>query len=152
MHNIFKVCFIAVLSFIEPIQAIIFLVFGMTIIDLITGIWASIKTGKKIESRIMRRSVVKILAYEIAILSAYWAEAVFFPGSIILTKIVASATVLIEFSSLMENLTKITGIPVFMKIYEMFATYFNRNKEVFSSIDKTMDTSVNDNKEEDKEI
>lgn len=85
-----------------------FAAFILIFIDLVLGVWRAKKVGEKITSKELRRSVNKICAYELAIISAFIVEKYMldFP-------VVHSVTALIglsEIKSIFENIHIITGI------------------------------------------
>lgn len=138
-----KVLFISCLSYFLPIKELIHLVFILTSLDFILGAgWAVYKGGiKAFKSRKARRSIVKVLAYQLAIMVGFGVEQVLFNVSDVgyLTKSIAGAVILVEFSSMLETLALITGKQVFRKIFELTSTIFNRNKDLLTNIDPTLD-------------
>ncbi len=92
-----------------PIHASMEAVLLLVAADLFTGVWASHKRGEKITSWGMRKTVSKVLAYEIAIVLAYVLESTFLTF-IPAVKVIAGFVAATEFKSAMENLSKITGL------------------------------------------
>lgn len=89
----------------------------LVLFDLITGIWAAVKTKVKIESHKLRKTVFKLLSYlSIVTLSALidgaitpeWRLAGFVGGFI----------AIVELMSIVENFGKITGNDLFEKLKE----------------------------------
>jgi len=158
--------FLVALAYFSPIQTLFNLIFVLVLIDFITGVWSAIiKNGvwkqycvhipfKKdpfcfrlplagLNSRTMKRSVIKILCYNIAILVTFLIENIIFGSGIVITKWVTGFISLVEVASIFENLTKISGNPLFNKIYDTLSTYFNRNKNIINQIDGTNKDSDN---------
>lgn len=150
----FQSIIIGILTYFSPIKELIHLIFLMCLVDMVTGIWKSIKIGglKAFSSRKARRSIVKIVAYLLAVISTYGLEIVIFnsPGSY-LTKGIAASIALIEIASLFENLATITGNPIFLKMFDSISTYFNRNKDIINSIDPTLDNPDKDDSKTSKD-
>jgi hypothetical protein len=92
-----------------PIQATMFSIGALIILDLVTGIWASVRRNEKISSYGIRRTVSKTLAYELAIIASYIMEQQFLLG-IPVVRVVAGLIAATEFKSLLENITSITGL------------------------------------------
>jgi phage-related holin len=101
--------------------------------DLIMGIVASRKLGEKIESKKLKNTLVKMVVYQLLIISAFISEK-YMVDFIPLTKITLAFVAIVEFTSLAENFQKITGLP-FVKY---IAKYINNmlNKEDLPKIDK----------------
>ncbi len=92
-----------------PIHASMEAVMLLVVADLFTGMWAAKKRGEMITSWGMRKTVSKVLAYEIAIILAYILEVnflTFLPAVKTISGFIAAT----EFKSCMENLSKITGL------------------------------------------
>ena len=108
----------------------------MIFADLVTGIWRSVCAGgyKTITSRKLKRTVVKIAAYVLAILSTFILEKELLGSGITVTKIVTGMICLVELASIMENLSFITGNSVFIRIFDLFKTKLNTNKDIINSI------------------
>lgn len=101
-------------SIMGVIPALIVIV-TLVAVDLITGIWAAIKTKVKIESHKLRKSVFKLLSYlSIVTLSAL------IDGAITpewrLSGFVGGFIAVVELCSIIENFGKITGNDLFEKL------------------------------------
>jgi hypothetical protein len=55
-----KLCFL-ILAYLSPVNIIFHAIWFLLVVDLITGIWKSIKNGKVICSRGLRSTVEKVL-------------------------------------------------------------------------------------------
>ena len=130
--------FIAAIAYFSPIAAIIHLILIVTGLDMLTGIIAAVKTGgwKSVQSHIMGRSIVKILAYITAVLVSFGCGVVLFGEGVVIAKAVASAVILVETASLFENLGKITNkSSLFLSMYDLLKTKLNTNKNILDSMD-----------------
>jgi uncharacterized membrane protein len=115
--NIITLALTYLLAFLSPIKWFMIAVGFFVVADLVTGIIAAKKSGLKIESKKMFRTVPKYIAYSIAILAAHALELLFFPD-FPATKMVSGLIAFIEIKSLDENLEKITGHSLFGAIID----------------------------------
>lgn len=85
--------------------------------DLITGIWAAVKTKVKIESHKLRKTVFKLLSYlSIVTLSALIDGAI--TAEWRLSGFVGGFVAIVELMSIIENFGKITGNDLFERLKE----------------------------------
>lgn len=102
----------ALLVLFAPIKATLVTVMVLTIVDLIAGILAAIKRKEKITSSGLKRTVVKILAYEIVVCLGYITEQYMTGDLVPVVKMLAGLIGITELKSVLENIEEITGIPV----------------------------------------
>lgn len=95
--------------FLSPIHTILFGVGLLVVLDMFTGVLASIKEKKPITSDKLRISVIKSLAYMSAVLVAFLIETLIFDG-IPIIKTVSALIAITEGQSFFENLKRITGV------------------------------------------
>lgn len=100
---------VSALSIFAPIKTIMIVVLILILSDLVTGIMAAIKRKEPITSAALRRTVSKILAYELAIALGFVAQTYLMDGSIDVTKILSSLVGLVELKSCLENLNEVSG-------------------------------------------
>jgi len=152
------------ITYLAVAKAMFFLMFALVFLDFITGIWKAVLangiwrhfdipimfTKRRLKfklpiaglnSHTMKRTVVKTTCYFIAILTGFLLENVILGTGLVLTKIVTGFIAVVEIASIFENLAKITGNPVFNKIFDAISTYFNRNKDIINKIDGTNEKS-----------
>lgn len=104
----------ATVAVLAPIKMMLLGVGFLIVADLVTGIWAALKAKEKISSAVMRRTVSKMVVYQLAIISAFVLEAhIMGITDLTITKIVASAIGMVELKSILENTNKISGVDVF---------------------------------------
>ena len=113
--------------FVSPIHAIMTAIVVLVISDLITALWAVIKNKQKITSIGLRRTINKLLAYELAVILSYVVETVFGLGAPVV-KLVAGLIAVTELKSNLENLALITGLDFWQKIADYMN--FKKNNEV----------------------
>lgn len=109
---------LSMLSVFAPIQAILCAVVFLIFVDLITGIVAAKKRGETIKSSAMRRTVSKILIYELAIMAGFICETYLIGGMIPISKLVAGVIGMVEIKSIFENCDVINGEPILKKLIE----------------------------------
>ena len=124
---------VAIVALLTPIHDAMITCGVLIVMDLIMGIVASRKLGEKIESKKLKNTVVKMLVYQLLIVSAFITEK-YMIDFFSLTKITLAFVAIVEFTSLAENFQKITGLP-FVKY---LTKYINNllNKEDLPKIDK----------------
>lgn len=103
--------------FLFPIKATMFAVGALIIVDLFTGVWAAIKRDENITSNGFRRTVSKVIAYQLAIITSFIIDKYFAVGfGIEVVKIVAGLVAMTEFKSIMENISSITKLDLWKQI------------------------------------
>lgn len=107
----------ALLVFIAPIQTSVIAVSVLVLIDLVTGISASLKEKQKITSHKLRRTIAKTLAYQATILMAHLLELHFLP-TVPVTKTILALIGITEGKSFFENIHRITGVDFWSKILD----------------------------------
>lgn len=107
---------LAALAALAPIKAILISVGFLIIFDLFTGIWAASKRGEPIKSAAMRRTVSKMVIYQVAVISGFLVEQYLMNNLIPVAKLVASVIGLVELSSVLENCNSILGKNLFKSI------------------------------------
>ena len=96
-----------------PIKTALTVVLLLVMMDMVVGVRASLKEGYKITSRSLRRTVSKLLVYEIVIIVAFLIETYLLEYPI--TKAITGLVGIVEGKSFFENLYRITKID-FLKI------------------------------------
>lgn len=96
-----------------PIQASLITVLLLVIGDMIVGVWASVKEGYKINSRSLRRTVSKLVVYQISIIATFFIETHLLDYPV--TKVMTGLIGVVEGKSFFENLYRITKVD-FLKI------------------------------------
>ncbi len=99
---------VATVSIFAPIQAILVTTSVMILGDFITGVLAARKRGEEITSAGFRRSISKLLVYEVALMMGFLAER-YMIDFIPVTKMISSLVALTEIKSIYENLDSIQG-------------------------------------------
>lgn len=97
-----------------PIRSVLVAVFMLVLADFLSGVIASSVEKSKITSSRMRRTIVKLVAYQAAIIFAFVLE-VIMPGLPIVNT-VAGLIGLVEGKSFFENIRRITGIDIWKEL------------------------------------
>ena len=108
------------IAYFTPIAEMIHVMLIFLVVDTISGIWASLKSGEKLESRKLRKTVYKFLWYTVAVMAAWMMEKTYSLHWSNIASIVAGFICFVELKSIFENITRITNEPVFMKILKIF--------------------------------
>lgn len=111
MNNFYTYIIGAFASFFIPIYPLMIAVFVMIAIDAIIAIAVAIKMEEEITSKKLKKTLIKMLIYELLIIATRVIETTIFVGSNI-TVIAATACLLYEFYSVGEKFKKYTGIPI----------------------------------------
>ena len=111
---------IAVLSLLAPLQESIIAIGFLISVDLIMGLIASYKNDIKLTSSRLKNTAVKMLVYNLLLISSFVCETYLIPF-VPMTKIALAFLGTIEITSLGESFQKITGIS-FIKYVK---TYIN---------------------------
>lgn len=97
--------------FMAPLKTTAFAIGFLVLVDLATGIWASVKRGEPITSDRMVVTVRKSFLYLLALIVAHVAETYVFSG-VPLLKVIAGMIGATELLSFSENFEAITGVPL----------------------------------------
>ncbi len=118
------------IAYFTPIKEIVHVMLIFLLVDFISGFWAAKKEKQKTESVKLRRSVYKFIWYTVAMMMAWMMENTFKLGWTNLANITAGFICFVELKSIFENITRITGERVFIKIYKLF----EKKAETFKDI------------------
>ena len=96
------------ISIFAPIQAVLATTLALIAVDLISGVVAAAKRGEKITSAGFRRSISKLIVYEVALMIGFVAETYMLPF-LPVTKMISSLISLTELKSIFENMDSASG-------------------------------------------
>jgi hypothetical protein len=111
---------ILLIAYFTPIAEMVHVMLIFLALDTISGIWASLKAGQKLESHKLRKTVYKFLWYTVAVMVSWMMEKTFEMTWSHLSALTSGFICFVELKSIFENITKITGDPVFMRILKTF--------------------------------
>lgn len=97
------------LGIVLPVQFDMLAIAILVLADCITGIIAALKNNETFESKKLKQTVVKIFLYEIVILMASMVQIHIFKSNFPLVNVSMTTICIVEFTSLVENLSKYTG-------------------------------------------
>lgn len=100
---------IVTLTILSPIKPMLIACGILILADTITGMFAAHKRKESIQSAEMRRSITKLVVYQIAIISAFVLEKYMLGSLVPVSKIVAGVIGMVEFKSILENVSTIAG-------------------------------------------
>lgn len=113
MKKFFQDLLTVIAGVLAPIKALMISTGFLIFVDLVTGIWAAYQQKQPITSAALRRTVSKILIYQLAIISGFIVEHYMLTDFLPISKIVASVIGLVELKSVLENSNKIMGQDLF---------------------------------------
>ncbi len=106
-------------AMLAPVQAIMWTMVFLIIVDFITGLTAAWKTKVPIQSKRMGSTLSKFLIYNLVILSAYFIE-LHVVKEVPWLKVVSGFIAVTELKSIAENFSKIYGINLWSHIKGLF--------------------------------
>lgn len=122
---------ISLWAVLAPIHAVMAVVFVLVAADMVTGIIAARKRGESLTSAGMRRTISKLVVYQIAMISGFLVEKYTLISVVPIAKIIAGLISATELKSVLENVSSSANVDVF--------------KDLISKLD-----SVNAQSEEDR--
>jgi len=109
---------LSLIAVFAPIKAVILTILALIVIDAILGVLAARKRGDLITSSGLRRTLSKIILYELAVAACFLAETYLIGTFIPVTKIVSAIVGVIELKSILENADELNGQPVFKSLID----------------------------------
>lgn len=100
----------AAVASLAPITSLLFFTGFVIMLDLATGIWASVKMNQKVTSRRLERTWAKFILYPAGIIFGHWCE--YLLPEIPFIKGATLVLIMIEGKSLEENFGNILGEPL----------------------------------------
>jgi hypothetical protein len=111
-----KALAISVFALLAPIHTVMATAGALILLDLILGVIAAHKRKEPITSAALRRTVSKMVAYQLGIVSGFLAQHYMLSDSLPIVKLMAAAIALVEIKSIMENADSINGSPLFQSV------------------------------------
>jgi hypothetical protein len=108
MEWVKKILFVSIAA-LAPIKMILITVGLLVFFDLITGIWAARRKGETLKSAAMRRTISKMLIYQLTVISGFLLEHYLLDGLVPVSKLVGGVIGMVEFKSILENASTIAG-------------------------------------------
>ena len=109
VYSIAEKAIILLLAFLAPVAKVILAVLFLIFVDLVTGLWASIKEKQTITSSALSRTIGKILIYSTTIIVAYVVNKYLLVGfDFPIESIVSGFIAITESKSILENMNRIS--------------------------------------------
>jgi phage-related holin len=96
-------------AFFAPLKVFMFAVGALVMIDFIFGIIAAKKQKQPIESKKMSKTIIKLLVYQMLIITAHICET-YLIDFVPFVQVTLGFLAVVEFYSIGENFSKITGM------------------------------------------
>jgi hypothetical protein len=119
---------LATLAVIAPLQSAILACGFLISMDLCFALIAAYKNGEKIESKKLKITAIKMLVYNLFLISGFIAET-YLSSYIPFVKIIVTYLSSVEIFSISESFQKITGLPILKYIKEQIMNKLNKGKE-----------------------
>jgi len=132
---------VLLISYFAPVKEIVHVMLIFILIDFISGVWAARKRKETLESRKFRKTLTKFLWYTVALILSFMMENTFNLSWSNLSGIIGGFICFIELKSIFENITVITGEPIFMKILSIIRKRGSDTIEDLSDSDSHSDHS-----------
>ncbi len=144
-HSLVTKFIILFISYFTPIAEMVHVMLIFLAFDTISGIWASLKSGEKLESHKLRKTVYKFVWYSIAVMACWMMEHTFSLSWSNLSSLIAGFICFVELKSIFENITRITNEPIFMKILNIFK---RKTTETIRDIAENEEENTNTNQKQ----
>ena len=109
---------ISICAVLAPIKAVLLVTGFLIFADLISGILAAKKRGEPISSAGLRRTISKVLVYNLAVISGFLVETYMVSGLLPVSKLISGVIALVELKSILENLNTINGTDIFKTVLD----------------------------------
>lgn len=119
---------ISVVAIFAPIQSLLITTGVLILVDLITGIWSSIKRGEPITSAGLRRTLTKLFVYEAALMVAFLVEH-YMSDILPFVKMSSAMVSIVELKSVYENLNNISGADLLKSLIDKLGSSNQQRKE-----------------------
>lgn len=121
--------FAALVLLLTPIHPVIISVGVLIFADAFIGIWAAYKRGERISSKRMGDSIVKMLVYQLVLISGYLVQTYLLSDFIPVVKLAAGYIGMVELKSLLENSSTILGRDIFKEIISKLGSKSDKNPD-----------------------
>lgn len=104
--------FLALVLVFAPIKATLITVMVLAMADLVAGILAARARKEAITSSGLKRTIIKVLAYEVVVMLGYLTEQYMTGDLVPVVKVLAGLIGITELKSIIENMQDISGVPL----------------------------------------
>lgn len=116
MKQLFYHLLLTLVLIFAPIKAALIAAMALAMVDLVAGIWAAKARKEPITSSGLKRTILKVLVYEVVIMLGYITEKYMTGDLVPIVKVLAGLIGVTELKSIVENLRDITGVPLLQLI------------------------------------
>lgn len=127
VKDVLKVLLLSAVAYFAPTERILITVMALTIADLITGLLAARKQSLPITSSELKRTVLKIFIYQVAVLLAYAVQTELTGPDMPVMKWLTAIIGMVELKSILENLDIISGGSFFTSLTDKLQNILNNN-------------------------
>jgi len=103
---------LSTLAFIAPVNGLMLSIGFLLFIDLILGIMTARKNGIPIQSKELKKTVIKMLLYQVTVISAFILDTYFIQMGSIVVRITALSVGITEAKSIFEHVGTLTGLDI----------------------------------------
>ena len=128
--NVWKLIVWTFCIFLLPTYQLIAVIIFLLIVDLITGIWKSLKTGAPITANRIGDTVTKMILYMLGIICAYTIQHYIALEAIKVMLIFATLISVREFKSIIENIETITDSKIWEYIVGQITNLLPNKKDL----------------------
>lgn len=118
---------LATLAVLAPIETAMIACGFLIMMDLLFALIAAKKNGEKIESSKLKITAIKMLVYNLFLISGFIAET-YLSSYVPFVKIIVTYLSSVEIFSISESFQKITGLPILKYIKEQIMNKLNKGK------------------------
>lgn len=130
MKAYLKILVVAGLTYFAPTKHVIITVMALTLVDLISGLCASWKQSIPITSNNLKRTVLKVAIYQLAVLCAFVVQTELTGPDLPVMKWLTAIIGLVELKSILENLDLISGGSFFTSMTDKLQSYLNGSNNI----------------------
>ncbi|CAB4141346.1 Bacteriophage holin family [uncultured Caudovirales phage] len=110
LESLLKNLMLILLAFLAPVKSAILAVYFLILLDMITGVWASIKEKRSITSSGLSQTIGKILIYSTTIIVSFVVHKFLLVGfELPIEALVSGFIAITETKSIFENLNRISS-------------------------------------------
>lgn len=128
MKNLLQNLLLAAVAALAPVHSVLIVVGILIVVDMITGVWAAIKSGQKITSARLRDTVTKMLLFQLAVITGFLLEKYLLADLLPVSKLVAGIIGVAEGTSIFENINKIRGDNIFKALLDKLGSVNKQDK------------------------
>lgn len=118
---------LSTLAILAPIKMVMITVGVLVFADLVSGVWAAKKRGEDIKSAALRRTVSKLLIYQMCIITGFMVETYLMGNILPIVKLLGGLIGVVELKSVLENSNTILGQDLFKLLIQKLGSQNDRD-------------------------